>query len=268
MEPPPVAVTIAGSDSSAGAGIQADLKTFTYFRVFGQSVVTCVVAEVPGKVQRIEPVSVSAVQDQLRLSLEYFPVSAIKTGMLYSKEIIGAVCDILESIPSKERPPLVVDPVMIASSGDPLLRDDALQIYRERLFPLATVVTPNRDETAIIYGRAIDRATDLEEIGSKLAHQFGTAFLLKGGHWPGNVAIDYLATQTEVLRLAEPFVEIKSTHGTGCTLSAALAAGLALGDDLPIAARRAKTFVTKTISESMTWSGHRGAVSALKHWPD
>src|ERR1700758_1786584 len=112
MEPPPVAVTIAGAVSSAGAGIQADLKTFTYFRVFGQSVVTCIVAEVPGKVQRIQAVEVEMVRDQLILSLEYFPVRTIKTGMLYSKEIIGAVCDILEAIPTEKRPALGVDPVM------------------------------------------------------------------------------------------------------------------------------------------------------------
>lgn len=266
MEPPPVVVTIAGSDSSAGAGIQADLKTFTYFRVFGQSVVTCIVAEAPGRVQRIEPVSAEAVQDQLRLSLEYFPVSAIKTGMLYSKEIISAVCETLEEIPSKERPALVVDPVMVASSGDSLLQKDALEIYRNRLFPLATVVTPNRDETAIIHGRTVETATELEAIGPELVQRYGTAFLLKGGHWPGDLAIDYLATQAGITRLAEPFVAAKSTHGTGCTLSAALAAGLALGDTLPAAARRAKTFVTRAIAESMTWSGQHGQVTALKHW--
>jgi hydroxymethylpyrimidine/phosphomethylpyrimidine kinase len=266
MEPPPVAVTIAGSDSSAGAGIQADLKTFTYFRVFGQSVVTCIVAEVPGKVQRIQAVEVETVRDQLILSLEYFPVSAIKTGMLYSKEIIGAVCDILEAIPIEKRPSLVVDPVMISSSGDRLLKTDALELYLHRLFPLATVVTPNLDETAIIYGQTVGAAAELERIGPELVRRYGTAFLLKGGHWPGDLAIDYLATESGVLRLSEPFVTAKSTHGTGCTLSAALAAGLALGDDLQAAAHRAKVFITRTIAGSMTWSGEHGPVSALKHW--
>jgi len=266
MKPPPVAITIAGSDSSAGAGIQADLKTFTYFRVFGQSVVTCIVAEVPEKVQRIQAVDVDAVRDQLILSLEYFPVSAIKTGMLYSKEIIGAVCDILEAIPIDKRPSVVVDPVMVASSGDPLLQTDALEIYLNRLFPLATVVTPNRDETSIIYGQDIGTAEELKQIGPELVRLYGTAFLLKGGHWPGDLAVDYLATQAGVLRLSEPFVPAKSTHGTGCTLSAALAAGLALGDDLQTAAHRAKAFITRAIAESMTWSGQHGTVSALKHW--
>jgi hydroxymethylpyrimidine/phosphomethylpyrimidine kinase len=266
MEPPPVAVTIAGSDSSAGAGIQADLKTFTYFRIFGQSVVTCVVAEVPGKVQKVHAVDVDTVREQLSLCLEYFPVRAIKTGMLYSKEIIAAVCDTLEGIPIDKRPPLVVDPVMIASSGDRLLQYDALELYLDRLFPLAAVVTPNRDETAIISGRAIETTAELEQIGPELVRRYRTAFLLKGGHWPGDLAIDYLATQAGGLRLSEPFIPAKSTHGTGCTLSAAIAAGLALGDDLPAAARRAKTFVTRAIAESMTWSGQHGAVSALKHW--
>src|ERR1700747_3833747 len=138
MEPPPVAITIAGSDSSAGAGIQADLKKFAYFQVFRQSVVTCVFAEVPGKVQKLQAVDVDTVRDQLILSLEYFPVRAIKAGMLDSKEIIGAVCDILEAIPIEKRPPLVVDPVMITSSGDHLLKTDALAMYLDRLFPLAT----------------------------------------------------------------------------------------------------------------------------------
>ena len=266
MEPSPVAITIAGSDSSAGAGIQADLKTFTYFRVFGQSVVTCVVAEVPGKVQKIQAIDVDTVREQLNLSLEYFPVRSIKTGMLYSKEIISAVSDILEAIPIDKRPPLVVDPVMVASSGDRLLQADALETYLNRLFPLATIVTPNRDETAIIYGQTIETTAELERIGPELVRRHGTAFLLKGGHWPGDLAVDHLATQAGVLRLSEPFVAAKSTHGTGCTLSAALAAGLALGDDLQAAARRAKVFVTRTIAESMTWSGNHGPVSALKHW--
>jgi hydroxymethylpyrimidine/phosphomethylpyrimidine kinase len=266
MEPPPVAVTVAGSDSSAGAGIQADLKTFTYFRVFGQSVVTCVVAEVPGKVQRIQPVDVDTVREQLSLSLEYFPVRAIKTGMLYSKEIIAAVCDILEAIPSDKRPALVVDPVMVASSGDRLLETDALAMYLDRLFPLATLVTPNRDEAAMIYGRAIETSAGLEQIGPELVRRYGAAFLLKGGHWPGDFAVDYLVTKTGGLRLTEPFVPGKSTHGTGCTLSAAITAGLALGDDLPAAAHRAKTFITRAIVESITWSGAHGQVSALKHW--
>jgi hydroxymethylpyrimidine/phosphomethylpyrimidine kinase len=155
---------------------------------------------------------------------------------------------------------------MVASSGHRLLQTDALEIYVKRLFPLATVVTPNRDETAIIYGQSIETAAELEQIGPELVRRYGPAFLLKGGHWPGDLAVDYLATPSGVLRLSEPFVPAKSTHGTGCTLSAALTAGLALGDDLPTAARRAKAFITRAIVGSMSWSGKHGSVSALKHW--
>jgi hydroxymethylpyrimidine/phosphomethylpyrimidine kinase len=266
MEPPPIAITIAGSDSSAGAGIQADLKTFTYFHVFGQSVVTCVVAEVPGKVETIQPISVRSVQDQLRLSLDYYPVRSIKTGMLYSKEIISAVCDILEAIPTQERPPIVVDPVMVASAGDPLLEPDAIAAYRDRLFPIATVVTPNLYETEAICGHKIQNFTQLAETGAALVRSFGSAFLLKGGHLPSDLATDFLVTRSSTISLVEPFVETGAAHGTGCTLSAALAAGLALGDELEGAARRAKVFITRAISQAITWHGRHGAISALKQW--
>jgi hydroxymethylpyrimidine/phosphomethylpyrimidine kinase len=266
MEPPPIAITIAGSDSSAGAGIQADVKTFTYFHVFGQSVITCVVAEVPGKVGTIQPISVPVVQDQLRLSLEYYPVRSIKTGMLYSKEIISGICDVLEAIPAHERPPIVVDPVMVASAGDPLLEPDAIATYRDRLFPLATVVTPNLHETEVICGHKIQSLIQLAETGAALVRAFGSAFLLKGGHLPSDLATDFLVTKSSTISLVEPYVEAGTTHGTGCTLSAALAAGLALGDDLEGAARRAKVFITRAISEAITWHGRHGPISALKQW--
>src|SRR5215472_2374250 len=133
----PVALTIAGSDNSAGAGIQSDLKTFTHFGVYGQTVVTCVVAEVPGRVSRIQPVDLAVIREQLFLSLEYFPVSAIKTGMLLSPEVVDLVCDAIQSQPKARRPALVVDPVMAAGSGDPLLQSGARERYEDRLFPLA-----------------------------------------------------------------------------------------------------------------------------------
>ena len=266
MEPPPIAITIAGSDSSAGAGIQADLKTFTYFHVFGQSVVTCVVAEVPGKVEAIQVIAADVVRDQLRLSLEYYPVRSIKTGMLYSEAIISSICGILEAMPAKDRPPLVVDPVMVASAGDPLLQPDAIGAYRDRLFPLATVITPNLHETEVICGHRIKSLTQLAEIGSELAETFGSAFLLKGGHLPADLATDFLVTKSSTISLVEPFVNAGVTHGTGCTLSAALAAGLALGDSLETAARRAKLFVTRALSEATTWCGPLGPISALKQW--
>ena len=142
----PVAVSIAGSDSSGGAGIQADLKTFTHFNVYAETVITCVVAEVPGKVLSIQPINPGIVRDQLNLSLSHFPVTAIKTGMLYSQEIVDLVCEVYEALPKDKRPFLVVDPVMIATSGDSLIQPGAFEQYKARLFPLADLVTPNLDE--------------------------------------------------------------------------------------------------------------------------
>src|ERR1700757_885921 len=133
----PVAVTIAGSDNSSGAGIQADLKTFTHFGVYAQTVITCVVAEIPGKVCSIQAIDPEVIRDQLNLSLTCFPVRAIKTGMLYSREIIALFCDAFEALPQDERPFLIVDPVMVAASGQPLVRSDAIEQYKSRLFPLA-----------------------------------------------------------------------------------------------------------------------------------
>jgi hydroxymethylpyrimidine/phosphomethylpyrimidine kinase len=177
----PVAISIAGSDNSAGAGIQADLKTFTYFKVFGQTVVTCVVAEVPGRVTAIHPIDPKIVKEQLTLSLQYFPVRAMKTGMLYSTEIIQTVCEVIESLPSESRPYLVVDPVMVASSGDLLLEPDAVALYRNRLIPLATVVTPNLHEAITLANRTIRNIEELEEVARSLAERYRVAFLVKAG---------------------------------------------------------------------------------------
>jgi hydroxymethylpyrimidine/phosphomethylpyrimidine kinase len=146
----PVVMTIAGSDNSAGAGAQADLKTMSALGVYGVTAITCVVAEVPGKVSAIQPIEPRIVAEQIRLLFEAFPIAAVKTGMLYSREIIATVCDTLEECFAKRgsRPFLVVDPVMVATSGDPLLRDDAVALYRERLFPLAGIITPTSTKFA------------------------------------------------------------------------------------------------------------------------
>src|SRR5215210_2949616 len=182
---PPVALTIAGSDNSAGAGAQADLKTFTALGVYGLTAITCVVAEVPGKVSAIQPVASEIVAEQIQLSLGAFPVAAVKTGMLYSREIIATVCDVLEKLPLAARPPLVVDPVMVATSGDLLLQRDAVELYQTRLFPKAALVTPNLDEARELVGRSIDNREEMERAGKELAERFGCAWLLKGGHLRG-----------------------------------------------------------------------------------
>jgi hydroxymethylpyrimidine/phosphomethylpyrimidine kinase len=262
----PVALTIAGSDNSAGAGIQADLKTFTHFRVYGQTVVTCVVAEVPSKVSRIQPVDLEVIRDQLSLSLEYFPVSAIKTGMLFSAEIVDLVCAAIQSQPEARRPALVVDPVMAAGSGDPLLQSGARERYQDRLFPLASVVTPNLDEAELLLETRIPTVEALHGAAVELARRHGVPFLVKGGHLPGASAVDWLVAEGHAIRISGPYHTNVSTHGTGCTFSAALAANLALGKDLEEAAGAAKTYVTRAISTSLRWVGNRGEISALNPW--
>ena len=170
---PPVALTVAGSDNSAGAGIQADLKTFTALGVYGLTAVTCVVAEVPGCVAAIQAVEPEIVRRQIELCLDAFPVAAMKTGMLYSRAVIEALSDLNRSLP-----PLVVDPVMVASSGDSLLEPAAVAIYQERLFPLATLVTPNLDETRVLLGRSLNGIPEMRIGGAELSTRYGTAFLI------------------------------------------------------------------------------------------
>jgi len=263
----PVALTIAGSDSSAGAGIQADLKTFNALGVYGLSAVTCVVAEIPGKVSRIEPVSADMVREQIAVVARSFPIAAIKTGLLYSAEIISAVAKSLVDLVRKI--PLVVDPVITATGGDPLLQPDAIESYENELFPLATLITPNLDEAALLLGPRIANRKSMERAGKELEHHFKTAILLKGGHLSGDEALDLLFAHERVAEFSAPFVRDVATHGTGCTYSAAIAAGLAKGASLEDSIARAKEFVTTCIANRVRWeSGPRGNIDALNHSPD
>ena len=256
----PVALTIAGSDSSAGAGAQADLKTFTALGVYGLTAITCVVAEIPGKVARIEPVSAQIVQEQIYLVLSSFPVAAIKTGLLCSAEIISAVVQELSS-PERKRVPLIVDPVMIATSGDRLLQADAVAIYEKELFPCASLITPNLAEASALLGREIRDEKAMHEAGRALADRYGTSILLKGGHLSGDDAVDLLFHNQTISAFTAPFVRGVATHGTGCTYSAAIAAGLARGLALEDAIATAKKFVTESIRNCFEW----GSIHALNH---
>jgi len=262
----PVAISIAGSDSSGGAGIQADLKTFTHFKVYAETVVTCVVAEVPGKVLSIQPVEHSVIRDQLDLSLTDFPVAAIKTGMLYSREIIDLVCEVYEAIPLNERPFLVVDPVMIATSGDPLVRPDAIERYKSRMFPLAALITPNLDEAAAFLGTKLDTLSRMREAAVDLFKEYQVPFLLKGGHLKSTQAVDVLIDFDGLHEFSEPYLHGVSTHGTGCTYSAAIAANLALGLSLKEAVNVAKKYVTRAINDAFHWNTKAGETSALRHF--
>ena len=269
---PPVALTIAGSDSSAGAGIQADLKTFNALGVYGITAVTCVVAETPGKVSHIEPISAEIVREQIEVLAKSFPIAAIKTGLLCSGEIIAAVARALVDLARKSAVrtdssrgeidiPLVIDPVMVATSGDPLLRPDAIKLYETKLFPLATLITPNLDETSQLLGEKIKDRQSMERAARALSKKYEVSILLKGGHLAGSKAIDLLFHRGKLTEFAAPFIRGVATHGTGCTYSAAITAGLASGLSLEASIRRAKKFVTDSIRQHFTWD----SVHALKH---
>ncbi len=267
---PPVALTIAGSDNSAGAGAQADLKTFGALGVYGVTAITCIVAEVPGKVTAIQPVEERIVREQIRLSFEAYPVAAVKTGLLYSRQIIETVCDTLEELFARSavRASLVVDPVMVATSGDPLLKSDAIAIYTGRLFKLATLVTPNLDEVRALLGRPVTTIAEMNAAGLELVKKFGTSFLLKGGHLRGGNATDVLFTNGGgvVDSFTAPFIPGIATHGTGCTYSAAITAGLAKSLPLDLAVAEAKPFVTRAIANHFSWPRGESSTAALNHF--
>ena len=259
---PPVALTVAGSDNSAGAGVQADLKTFTAHGVYGLTAVTCVVAEVPGRVAAIQAVDPEIVRQQIELSLDAFPVAAMKTGMLWARGVIEGLAGMRRPLP-----PLVVDPVMVASSGDRLLEPDAVAAYRERLFPLATLVTPNLDEARVLLGRAVGSVAEMQAGGAELSAHYGVAFLIKGGHLAGDEALDLLCLPGgETVEYRAPFTRGVSTHGTGCTYSAAITAGLAQGLELRAAVGQAKGYVTTAVENYFRWGHGVENVDALNHW--
>jgi hydroxymethylpyrimidine/phosphomethylpyrimidine kinase len=263
----PVALSVAGSDSSAGAGIQADLKAFSALGVYGLTAITCIVAEIPGKVSRIEPASTRIVRQQIEVLAKTFPIAAIKTGLLCSGEIISAVAKAIRDIDKMFAPriPLVIDPVFVATSGDPLLKPAAIQTYEKELFALASLVTPNLSEAEQLLGTRIKDRQSMHRAGKKLEKRFETAILLKGGHLAGDRAVDLLFANGKVVEFSAPFVRGVATHGTGCTYSAAITAGLAKGLALEDAVRQAKKFVTGAITRHFRWKSlFGGTVQALR----
>jgi len=240
----PVVLTIAGSDNSGGAGLQADLKTFTTLGVYGTTAVTCIVAEHPGRVLNITPVPPARVADQIRLVLEAFPVAAIKTGMLYSAEIIAAIEKTLAPVLARGVP-LIIDPVMVASSGKVLMKKDAIAALK-KFAARATLLTPNRNEAALLWDQPITNLQTLSEAALGLAQQFrGPAILAKGGHLRNQMAVDMLAyPDGRVHEFAVPRIPNVDPHGTGCTYSAAITAGLAKGLTLTEAVTLGKAFIT------------------------
>jgi hydroxymethylpyrimidine/phosphomethylpyrimidine kinase len=272
----PVALTIAGSDSGGGAGVQADLKTFAALGVHGTSAIACLTAQNPRRVLAVEPCSPKMLRRQIEAVFEELPPAAVKTGMLFSPENIRIVAAFFKSqfrrdkfheSPTKKKrdswnsflrnPPLVVDPVMVSTSGARLLQPAAEKILREKLLPLATLVTPNLDEAEILAGRKISSPEDLRSAAREIHSRFGCAVLVKGGHLKNcREALDvFFDGETELL-LSAPFVKGVSTHGTGCTYSAAICAALALGHDLPHAVQIGKHFITAAIADSCKIGKH------------
>jgi hydroxymethylpyrimidine/phosphomethylpyrimidine kinase len=240
-----IALTIAGSDSSGGAGIQADLKTFSAFGVYGASAITALTAQNTRGVAGVEPVAASFVVAQIEAVLSDLDVGAIKTGMLANAGIVEAVARCLRAA---QRRPLVVDPVMVATSGDPLLAADAVETMKRQLIPLASLITPNLPEAAWLLGAkpAGDDAEAIEQ--AKALHALGCgAVLLKGGHGAGETAVDILCDGEGVEPFVRPRIDTVHTHGTGCTLSAAIAALLAQGVALREAVARAKAYVWQAL---------------------
>jgi hydroxymethylpyrimidine/phosphomethylpyrimidine kinase len=253
------ALTIAGSDSGGGAGIQADLKTFSAFRVFGMSVITAVTAQNSLGVQGVENLPPAFVALQLRSVLSDFGAGAAKCGMLSTAPIIEAVAATLADNPVEK---LVVDPVMVAKSGDALLQADARQALMERVLPLALVVTPNLPEAESLAGIPVASRPDMEEAARRI-HRLGPRYVLvKGGHLKGD-AIDLLWNGKAFTAFRAPRIDSGNTHGTGCTLSAAIAAGLARGQAIGDAIRDAKAYVTRAIREG--FAAGRG-VGQLRHF--
>lgn len=247
----PVALTIAGSDSGAGAGIQADLLTFSANGAFGTTAITCLTAQNPDGVSTVHAAPAEVVAAQIRQVLAFYPVGAAKTGMLFDAGIIGAVDEALRPHPAL---PLVVDPVMVATSGARLLREDAVAALRTLLLPRATVITPNLDEAELLLGRRPrEDAVGMTEDAAALARAFGTAVLLKGGHAKGDRLLDVLVDgegRPLASRVAGRVADV-DTHGSGCTLSAALAARLAAGDTLPDAFAAAHAYLQRGLREAI-----------------
>jgi len=255
----PKALTIAGSDSGGGAGIQADLKTFSALGVYGTTVITSVTAQNTLGVTAIHDLPPEMVRAQIRVVVEDIGADAAKTGMLSNSAIISAVAEEI----GRYRIPLVVDPVMKAKTGASLLRDDAVETLIRRLIPLAKVVTPNVPEAETIAGMRITSVEDAERAAERIASLGAEAVIVKGGHLEGDRAVDVLYVDGTLTRYEAERIESKCTHGTGCTFSAALTAYLAKGFDVAEAVGRAKEFVSKAIRYGLEVGSGVGSVNPM-----
>ncbi len=239
-----VALTIAGSDPSGGAGIQADLKTFQAHGVFGMSAVTAVTVQNTQKVYNVQEIEAAIVYEQIEKVFADFVVDAVKIGMVSSIALIDSIAAALARV---SPPPVVLDPVMISKSGYALLRSEARSALLERLFPLADIVTPNIYEAELLAGFSIQTRADMEQAARRMIAAGARRAVIKGGHLAGAEAVDLVYDGSRFEILTAPRIETVNTHGTGCTFSSALAANLALGADFFTAAAAAKRYITEAI---------------------
>ncbi len=259
-DPMPVALTIAGSDSGGGAGIQADLKTFHSFGVFGTSAVTAVTVQNTLGVHGVHPVPVETVRAQIEAVATDLPPAAVKTGMLATTELLSAVA---ESVREFGFSNYVLDPVMVATSGDRLLDAEAESAVVEELLPLCAVVTPNLHEAGILTGLPVESLEDMGRAARRLVEMGAGAALVKGGHLEAEEAVDLLWDGSEERIFRHPRLPSRNTHGTGCTLSAAITAGLARGGSLPAAVEAAVAYVARAIEAAPELGSGHGPVNHL-----
>jgi hydroxymethylpyrimidine/phosphomethylpyrimidine kinase len=242
----PIALTIAGSDSSGGAGIQADLKTFAALGVYGASVITALTAQNTQGVSGIHQVPADFVTAQIDAVFSDLAIGAVKIGMVAELSVIGAIAAGLKKWQPKH---VVLDPVMVATSGDRLLKADAVDALRSMLIPQASLITPNLPEAAALLDEQVATSESaVADQGERLLALGPRAVLIKGGHGQGAESVDYLVTSAATVPLAAPRIATRNTHGTGCSLSSAIAAGLAKGEDMDTAVRNAKAWISAAIA--------------------
>jgi hydroxymethylpyrimidine/phosphomethylpyrimidine kinase len=249
-------LTIAGSDSGGGAGIQADLKTFAANGCYGMSVITALTAQNTTGVTAIHALPPAFAVEQMTAVFTDIGTDAVKIGMLYSADLIEAIAETLNKYRARN---IVLDPVMVAQSGDKLLQDDAIQAIKDHLMPVADVVTPNLPEAEVLLGQKIESFEDIKRAARKLARNGGRSILIKGGHMAESKSTDllYLTEEDRFVRLEAERVDSRNNHGTGCTLSSAIAAHLARGSDIEEAVGKAKTFISKAIRAGAAYEiGH------------
>ena len=267
-----IGLTIAGSDPSGGAGLQADIKTFSALGVYAASAIVAIVDENTVGVYDVHPVPVKFVEGQIRSVIEDIGADAIKIGMLHSSELIRSVLATLQRYPDIRN--IVLDPVMVATSGDPLLQPEAVATLREELIPYSRIITPNLPEASLLLGAAIDHQDQFEDAARELSRLTGqkVSVMLKAGHLEGDTLTDifYNAETDKSFKLASPKINTRNTHGTGCTLSSAIAAWLAKGADLDTAAIRGKEYLSAAIAAGADYTiGHgHGPVHHFHNQPD